>query len=144
MSLAIADPYESPLQLIVADGVSCDYKPFDFAMCFLVLTFLPADMRASFMRRLRGLTKPGGAMVVVDKVQMPPGYIGTAFSRLTLQHRLAVGAKPDEILRKELSMVHYQRPLRSTGDAQGGADLLQSQRVCGLDYRSDRNVDRND
>jgi len=60
---------------------------------------------------LQGLTKPGGALVVVDKVQMPPGYVGTAFSRLTLQQKLAVGAKPDDILRKELSLAGYQRPI---------------------------------
>ena len=60
---------------------------------------------------LQELTKPGGALVIVDKVEMPPGYLGTAFSRLTLQQKLAVGAKPEAILRKELSLAGYQRPL---------------------------------
>ncbi|MCL4195817.1 MAG: hypothetical protein KJZ87_29035, partial [Thermoguttaceae bacterium] len=69
------------------------------------------DTRASFLRRLQGLTKAGGALLIVDKVQMPPGYVGTAFSRLTLQQKLAAGAKPDDILRKELSLAGYQRPL---------------------------------
>ncbi len=110
-SREMADRYEGPPQLVVADAVSYDYKPFDFAVCFLVLMFLPVDTRASFLRRLQGLTKPGGALVVVDKIQMPPGYVGTAFSRLTLQQKLAVGAKPDDILRKELSLAGYQRPL---------------------------------
>jgi tRNA (cmo5U34)-methyltransferase len=49
--------------------------------------------------------------VIVDKVQMPPGYVGTAFSRLTLQQKLAVGARPEAILQKELSLAGYQRPL---------------------------------
>ncbi len=65
----------------------------------------------AFLRRLLALTKPGGALVIVDKVQMPPGYVGTAFSRLTLQQKLAVGAAPEAILRKELSLAGYQRPL---------------------------------
>lgn len=110
-SREMADRYEGPPQLVVADAVSYDYKPFDFAVCFLVLMFLPVDTRASFLRRLQGLTKPGGALLIVDKAQMPPGYVGTAFSRLTLQQKLAVGAKPDDILRKELSLAGYQRPL---------------------------------
>ena len=110
-SREMADRYEGPPQLVVADAVSFDYKPFDFAVCFLVLMFLPVDTRASFLRRLQGSTKAGGALVVVDKVQMPAGYVGTAFSRLTLQQKLAVGAKPDDILRKELSLAGYQRPL---------------------------------
>ncbi len=28
--------------------------------------FLPVDTRATFLRRLQGLTKPGGGLVIVD------------------------------------------------------------------------------
>ena len=107
----MADRYQGPPELVVADAVAFDYQPFDFAVCFLVLMFLPVDTRGRFLRRLQSLTKPGGALLIVDKVQMPPGYVGTAFSRLTLQQKLAVGAKPEDILRKELSLAGYQRPL---------------------------------
>lgn len=87
------------------------YEPFDFAVCFLVLMFLPVQLRVGFLHKLQRLTKPGGALVIVDKIQMPPGYVGTAFSRLTLQQKLAVGARPEAILQKELSLAGYQRPL---------------------------------
>ena len=73
--------------------------------------FLPVEVRGRFLRRLVALTKPGGALVIVDKVQMPAGYVGTAFSRLTLAQKLAVGADPEAILSKELSLAGYQRPL---------------------------------
>ncbi len=63
------------------------------------------------LNRLQGLTKPGGALLILDKIQTPPGYVGTAFSRLTLQQKLAVGAKPEAIRAKELSLAGYQRPL---------------------------------
>ncbi|MCP5523704.1 MAG: methyltransferase domain-containing protein [Verrucomicrobiales bacterium] len=107
----MADLYQGPPELIIADAVSFDYEPFDFAVCFLVLMFLPIDTRASFLRRLQGLIKSGGALVIVDKVQMPGGYVGTAFARLTMQQKLVMGAKPDAILAKELSLAGYQRPL---------------------------------
>ena len=110
-SREMADRYQGPPALAVADAVTFDYQPFDFAVCFLVLMFLPVDTRATFLRRLQALTKPGGALVIVDKAQMPPGYVGTAFSRLALQQKLAVGARPDDILRKELSLAGYQRPV---------------------------------
>ncbi|MCZ7636698.1 MAG: class I SAM-dependent methyltransferase [Verrucomicrobia bacterium] len=110
-SREMADRYQGPPELAIADAVTFDYQPFDFAVCFLVMMFLPVDTRPAFLRRLESLTKPGGALVVVDKVQMPPGYVGTAFSRLTLQQKLAVGARPEDILRKELSLAGYQRPL---------------------------------
>ncbi|HNQ91255.1 MAG TPA: methyltransferase domain-containing protein [Verrucomicrobiota bacterium] len=110
-SREMADRYQGPPELVVADAVTFEYEPFDFAVLFLVLMFLPVDTRAAFLRRLQGLTKSGGALLIVDKIQMPPGYVGTAFSRLTLQQKLAVGARPDDILRKELSLAGYQRPL---------------------------------
>jgi tRNA (cmo5U34)-methyltransferase len=110
-SQEMADKYAGPPQLVVADAVGYDYEPFDFAVAFLVFMFLPVAHRGSFLRRLQGLTKPGGALVILDKIQMPPGYVGTAFSRLTLQQKLAVGAEPAAILQKELSLAGYQRPL---------------------------------
>ncbi len=51
-SREMADRYEGPPQLVVADAVGFDYKPFDFAVCFLVLMFLPVDIRATFLRKL--------------------------------------------------------------------------------------------
>ncbi|MCZ7637610.1 MAG: methyltransferase domain-containing protein [Verrucomicrobia bacterium] len=110
-SREMAERYDGPPELVVADAVTFDYQPFDFTVCFLVLMFLPVDTRTAFLHRLESLTKPGGALLIVDKVQMPPGYVGTAFSRLTLQQKLAVGARPEDILRKELSLAGYQRPL---------------------------------
>jgi tRNA (cmo5U34)-methyltransferase len=110
-SQEMAERYQGPPELVIADAVGFDFDPFDFAVCFLVLMFLPVETRGQFLRRLQSLTKPGGALVIVDKVQMPPGYVGTAFSRLTLQQKLVVGAEPEAILRKELSLAGYQRPL---------------------------------
>ena len=110
-SQEMADRYAGPSQFVVADAVSHPYEPFDFAVAFLVFMFLPIAHRGSFLRRLQSLTKPGGALVVLDKIQTPPGYVGTALTRLTLQQKLAVGAEPAAILQKELSLVGYQRPL---------------------------------
>ncbi len=110
-SREMAEQYAGPPELVIADAVGFDYQPFDFAVLFLVLMFLPVQTRAAYLRRLQSHTKPGGALVIVDKVQMPGGYVGTAFSRLTLEQKLAVGAKPEDILRKELSLAGYQRPL---------------------------------
>jgi tRNA (cmo5U34)-methyltransferase len=110
-SREMAERYKGPPQLVVTDALWFDFQPFDFAVCFLTLMFMAVETRAALLGWWTELIKPGGALVIVDKVQTPPGYLGTAFSRLTLQQKLAVGAAPDAILRKELSLAGYQRPL---------------------------------
>lgn len=110
-SAEMAEYYKGPNALMIANAVTYDFAQFDFGVCFLVLMFLPVTIRASFLRRLCGLIKPGGALVIVDKIQAPAGYLGTAFSRLTLQQKLIAGTSSDDIIRKELSLAGYQRPL---------------------------------
>jgi hypothetical protein len=63
--------------------------------------------RSTNSPRTRSRTSGG----ITSRTAVPAGYLGTAFSRLTLQQKLAVGAEPEAILRKELSLAGYQRPL---------------------------------
>jgi tRNA (cmo5U34)-methyltransferase len=107
----MADRYQGPPQLVVADAVSFDYRPFDFAVCFLLCMFLPVPTRAAFLRRISGLIRPGGALVIVDKINTPTGYVGTALRRLAMSWKLDSGVDPSDIVRKELSLAGYQRPL---------------------------------
>lgn len=110
-SAEMAAKYDGPPSLIVADAIDYEFEPFDFAVLFLTFMFLPVRDRKVFLHRLMEKTNPGGALLIVDKVQVSCGYIGTAFTRLTLQQKLKAGTSPDEILQKELSLAGYQRPL---------------------------------
>ncbi len=110
-SREMADRYQGPPELVVADAVTFDYRPFDFAVCFLVVMFLPVPLRASFLRRITGLIRPGGALVIVDKINTPTGYVGTALRRLAMSWKVESGTDPSDIVRKELSLAGYQRPL---------------------------------
>jgi tRNA (cmo5U34)-methyltransferase len=110
-SRQMAEQYQGPPKLVVADAVSFDYQPFDFAVCFLVCMFLPVPTRASFLRRISGLIRPGGALVIVDKINTPTGYVGTALRRLAMSWKLESGTDPSDIVHKELSLAGYQRPL---------------------------------
>jgi tRNA (cmo5U34)-methyltransferase len=98
-------------EIVVADALRHKYEPFDFCVCFLVLMFMPIEARASFVRRLAGLIKPGGALVVFDKIESQPGYLGTALRRLTMSWKVATGTEPADIIRKELSLGGVQRPI---------------------------------
>lgn len=111
--MLIANPAQvrPPGQWVAEDALKFDFKPFDFAVLNLVLMFLPVAERAEFLRKLKALVKPGGALVVVDKTIAPGGYLGTVFRRLPMKWKLDSGVPAAEILTKELSLAGVQRPI---------------------------------
>ena len=103
--------YNGPGRAVMADVARYPYKPFDVAVCFLVLMFLPVPARRRLLATLREKVKPGGAIIVVDKEESPGGYPATVLSRLTWDCKLRQGAEPGAVMRKELSLSGVQRPL---------------------------------
>jgi tRNA (cmo5U34)-methyltransferase len=105
--------YDAPGQFVVADAVDFDFaarKP-DLIVCFLSLMFVPVSARAALVERMRASLAPGGAVVVFDKMIPNAGYLGTVAFRLTLAAKYEAGAKPYEIIAKELSIEGLQRPM---------------------------------
>ena len=98
-------------ELITADVTETEIEPFDFGVLFLVLMFLPIERRAKLMRRLARTVRPGGCIVVVDKLETPAGYYGTAVRRLSMQWKMDNGVSADAVVAKELSLAGYQRPI---------------------------------
>ena len=103
--------YAGPGILTVADALTFEYEQFDFAVCFLVLMFVPPSKRAGLIAKLRAQTNAGGALVVFDKCQPVQGYMSTVMSRLALAGKVASGVDAREIIAKELSLSGVQRPL---------------------------------
>ena len=110
-SAEMAVQYNAPGELVIGDVTEHEFKPFDFAVCFLILMFLPISKRGALMQRLAQLIKPGGAIVVVDKINTAPGYYGTAARRLAMQWKMDNGVAPENIIEKELSLAGHQRPI---------------------------------
>jgi len=82
-----------PAQLVVARRRLVRYAPFDFAVCFLCFMFLPAGQAGLIPAPVAGPDQARGAARNRGQGSDAGGYVGTAFSRLTLQQKLAVGAK---------------------------------------------------
>jgi len=110
-SAEMAARYVGPGELVVRNALDYDFKPFDFAVCFLVIMFMPVGARHGFVARLSSLVKPGGAIIVVDKINTPSGYFGTAARRLSMQWKVKNRVAAEEIIEKELSLAGYQRPI---------------------------------
>lgn len=104
--------YRGPGEFVVEDLRTYQPPPCDLAIAFLCLMFLPMVDRRTLLARLRESLRPGGAIIVFDKLEAQPGYPGTILSRLTLAGKMASGVDPREIIEKELSLMGVQRPLR--------------------------------
>jgi tRNA (cmo5U34)-methyltransferase len=107
----MAEQYTGPGKLIVANACTVEYEPFDFAVLFLTLQFLTPMQRRGLVTRLNKAMKPGGAIVVVDKVETSGGYAQTVLHRMTIAGKAATGTSAQDIVAKELSIAGVQRPL---------------------------------
>ena len=103
--------YEAPGEIVCAKAEDVDYQGFDLAVVFLTLMFIEPRKRILLMDRLRHACRPGGAIVVFDKLEPAGGYLSTVFYRLTLAGKRAAGVAADEIIEKELSLSGVQRPI---------------------------------
>lgn len=110
-STHMAEQYRGPGRIVNADASCFEFEPFDLAVCFLVLMFIPTEDRTRLINELRRHVKPGGAIIVFDKTEAVSGYPATVFARLTLAGKVAAGVDPSEIVAKELSLGGVQRPI---------------------------------
>ena len=106
--------YDGPGQCVLHDAMDYRFEPFDVAVCFLVLMFMPPGVRRNWLRELTSLIRPGGALIVFDKTDCAGGgYLSTVIHRMTIAGKMKGGASPAEIIEKELSIGGVQRPLSS-------------------------------
>jgi len=115
-SEAMADVYSGPGDLVIADAADYDFwqpRQPDVVICFLSLMFVPTGKREAVIMRMKQALKPGGAIIIVDKIAPQAGYGGTVNYRLTLAAKHEAGATAEDILRKELSLNGLQRPLEN-------------------------------
>ena len=106
------DRYTGPGKPVVADATEFEFQPYDVAVCFLSLMFMPPGRRRGLLRALSMAMRPAGALIIVDKIAYGgDGYLSTVVHRLTLAGKVAAGAAAKSVIDKELSLIGVQRPL---------------------------------
>lgn len=110
-SKEMAAKYNGPNKLEIKNATEYIYEPHDLSILFLVLMFIPYSKRESFLKRIYNLLNEGGAIIIVDKIEMPYGYSGSILRKMALAWKINAGVTPEEILQKELSLSGYQRPI---------------------------------
>jgi len=83
----------------------------DVYIMFLTMMFIPVEHRKALINSMRANCKRGGVIVVVDKVCDHQGYFSTVLKRLTMHFKLQQGAKPEDVLTKEMSLAGVQIPI---------------------------------
>lgn len=110
-SAEMAARYAGPGEIREVSATTFDYSDADLIVCFLVLMFIPVADRAALLYRMKQSLRPGGALVVFDKVAPLAGDVGALSLRLTLAAKYEAGASAEEVIAKELSLAGVQRPL---------------------------------
>jgi len=114
-SVDLAERYEGPGKenLILGDITQCleDIGPFDVAVFFLTLMFVPVREREELLAEMREKMTKGGAIIILDKVLPEGGYLGTVLTRMTLAGKVAAKVPAGEIISKELSLMGVQRAI---------------------------------
>jgi tRNA (cmo5U34)-methyltransferase len=83
----------------------------DVYIMFLTMMFIPIEHRKALINSMRANCRRGGVIVVVDKVCDHGGYFSTVLKRLTMHFKLQQGAKPEDVLNKEMSLAGVQIPI---------------------------------
>lgn len=102
---------EDAVTVDASDITQTDIKPANVYIFFLTLMFISPEHRVKLLDDLRQNLKDGGVIIIVDKVADSYGYFSTVLKRLTMNWKLQQGAKPEDVLIKEMSLAGVQVPI---------------------------------
>lgn len=109
----------------------------NFNVCTVILTlmFTKYDLREKILKSLIEKCSYGGCVIVVDKVQLPGGYIGQTLNRMTMSNKMLSGVSCEEIIKKELSLMGAQIPSKEyLFESLGFIKWFQVGDFCGYIY----------
>ncbi|CAH6874484.1 tRNA (Cmo5U34)-methyltransferase [Vibrio chagasii] len=107
----MAELFRGVGEVTIANIENFEIPEFDVCVMFLSMMFVPVNSRSALIMELMKNTRKGGLVLIVDKMESFSGYSGQVINRLNLVNKLDAGAKPDEVLAKELSLSGVQRPI---------------------------------
>ena len=117
--------YAAAGEVIEANALDVRLAPCDLIISFLFLMFIEPCKRQALIEHWIDRLRKGGAIIIFDKAEPKGGYVGTILSRLTLAAKYEAGAKPEEVIAKELSLAGVQRPIKPNELGYGFVKIFQ-------------------
>jgi tRNA (cmo5U34)-methyltransferase len=109
-SLEMKKLYKARGEFLAKKAEDVEFEPFNVAVMFLTMMFVPVAERRALISRLIEKCREGGCIIIFDRTAKNSGYMATVINRLTLSGKMAMGAEPEKILQKELSLAGCQIP----------------------------------
>lgn len=93
-----------------ADLAAIVWEPADLIVAGYTLQFLPDQARTALLGQLHAALRPGGALVLFEKVLAPDARLQDLAAGLYVEHKLAAGFAPAEIVAKARSLKRALTP----------------------------------
>lgn len=113
--------FPSNVEYVLADACAVDYEASDFFVSYYVVQFVPPRQRQFLIDLVYRSLNWGGAFVMFEKVRAPDARFQDLMSSLYVDHKLASGYSPAEILGKASSLKGVLEPFSTRGNL----DLLE-------------------
>lgn len=98
------------VQLVAADICNYDFEPCSFSVLNLTLQFVEPSQRLELLRRLAVATRPGGALLLTEKVIFTDPNEQALMTELHHQFKAANGYSQLEISQKRQAIEQVLRP----------------------------------
>lgn len=111
--------YSKPdIRFIEGDVLQVDVEPQDAVLLQYTLQFVPPAARQVLLERVRSLLKPGGMLVLSEKVRLGDEKLNDTFIDLYYEYKRSQGYSELEISRKREALEHVLVPLTTAQNEQ--------------------------
>jgi tRNA (cmo5U34)-methyltransferase len=101
---------QATTEVLCADILHLDLQPCDFVVLNFTLQFIPLDRRASLLQRIAQAIRPGGALVLSEKICFRDARVQTLMTRLHEDFKRDNGYSDLEIAGKRAALEHVLVP----------------------------------